>query len=48
MKKSIVDIIGDGIVELMVLSLYILFPLAHICGICCGFVLKALGKGNKQ
>lgn len=40
--KKITDFIGDCIVELMVLSLYILFPLAHLAGLCCGYCSKIL------
>ena len=47
MKKSIIDYIGDAIVELMVASLYILFPLAHLCGVCCGLISKAFTKIGK-
>lgn len=41
--KKIVDFIGDGIVTLMVWSLYILFPLATISGIISGLFLKMIG-----
>lgn len=34
--KKIIDLIGDAIVELMVLSLVIIFPLASLCGIVLG------------
>lgn len=40
--KKITDFIGDCIVELMVLSLYVLFPLAHLAGLCCGYCSKIL------
>lgn len=42
--KKIKDFIGDCIVELMVCSLYILFPLATISGMACGLVCKVLKK----
>lgn len=41
--KKIIDLIGDGIVTLMVWSLYILFPLATISGIISGLFLKMIG-----
>lgn len=41
--KKIIDLIGDGIVTLMVWSLYILFPLATISGIISGLLLKMIG-----
>lgn len=41
--KKIIDFIGDGIVTLMVWSLYILFPLATISGIISGLFLKMIG-----
>ena len=44
MKKCIIDYIGDAIVELMVASLYILFPIAHVCGVCSGLISKSFRK----
>lgn len=41
--KKIIDLIGDGIVTLMIWSLYILFPLATISGIISGLFLKMIG-----
>lgn len=41
--KKIIDLIGDGIVTLMVWSLYILFPLATISGIISGLFQKMIG-----
>lgn len=46
--KKIINFIGDGIVTLMVWSLYILFPLATISGIISGLFLKMIGVKSQH
>lgn len=38
--KKFTDALGDFIVQLMVWSLYIVFPLATVAGICSGYICK--------